>query len=71
MIVRKATKHVGDRWRGHCYYDRQKSRSTGERTRQYHVFGLARVINGQGESFWRFLIGPWAICWGYENRRDM
>lgn len=68
MIVKKA-KH-GKGWRNLCFYDRKVSPTDGARSRQYHAFGLARVVNGQGESFWRFVIGPWAFAWGYENRRE-
>jgi len=64
MIIEKA-KHGP----GKCWYDRKVSQSTGEKSRQYHAFGLSRVVFGSGESFWRLIIGPWVFVFGYEDRR--
>jgi hypothetical protein len=65
VIVKKARGHGGRP----VWYDRKKSK-TGHRTRQYHAFGLALVVSGTGESFWRMIVGRWAIAWGYKDRRS-
>lgn len=56
MIVRKARRHGGQA----CYYSRvQKSK-----TRMYHAFGLCRVVAKDG-SYWRLIVGRWAIAFGF------
>ena len=54
MIVKTARGHGAAR----SGIDRKKSK-TGHRTRQYHAFGLALVVSGTGESFWRLIVGTW------------
>jgi hypothetical protein len=64
MIIRKAHGHGGAR----RWYDRKVSPKDGACSRQYHAFGLARVVNGQGESFWRLIVGKWCFAFGYSKR---
>lgn len=61
MITARAKGHGGAR----VFYDRQRKHGT----RTYHAFGLSRVVSHTGESYWRLIVGQWAICWGYEDRR--
>lgn len=63
MILVRAKGHGGAK----RFYDRQRKHGT----RQYHVFGLARIVNGQGESFWRLIVFKWAWAFGYERRRSV
>lgn len=60
MIIVRANGHGGKR----VFYDRQRK----HHTRAYHVFGLARIVSAQGESFWRLTLGQWCVCFGYEDR---
>jgi len=64
MIVKKASGHGGKK----VWYDRSRSKSTGERWRHYHVFGLARVVCKDG-SLYRFIIGPWVIAFRFRGTK--
>jgi hypothetical protein len=63
MITVRAKGHGGAR----VFYDRQQKHGT----RTYHVFSLTRVVNGEGESYWRLIVFQWAFAWGYDNRRPL
>lgn len=65
MIVKTARGHGGRK----VFYDRKVSPTDGARTRQYHAFGLALVVSGTGESFWRLIVGRWCFAFGYQDRR--
>jgi hypothetical protein len=57
-------------WRATGLHDRLRHDGFGA-TRQYHAFGLVRVVCGTGESFWRLVIGKWALAFGYEKRKQV
>ena len=64
MIVRKANGHGAQK----IWYDRTRSKSTGQRWRHYHIFGLAKVVCSEG-SLWRLVVGPWTIAFGFRGAK--
>jgi hypothetical protein len=62
VIVKKANGHGGKK----VWYDRTRSKSSGQRWRHYHAFGLAKVVCSEG-SMWRLVIGQWVIAFGFRG----
>lgn len=62
--INKARGHGG----ASVFYDRLRNKDGKQKERMYHVFGLCRVVFPTGESFWRLIIGPWAIAFGYKGK---
>lgn len=60
MIIKRA--RCKGSFREQCWYDR------GKRFRHYQLFSLVRTVSSVDGSFWRMVVGPWVICWGYKER---
>lgn len=64
IVFRKADGHGGKK----VWYDRCRSKSTGQRWRHYHVIELSRIVCSDG-SLWRLIIGPWAIAFRFRGTK--
>jgi hypothetical protein len=51
------------------YYDRLRDREGKQKERMYHAFSLSLVVFPTGESFWRLIVGPWAIAFGHKFKK--
>ena len=51
------------------FYDRHRNKDGKQTERMYHAFGLCRVVFPSGESFWRLIIGPYAVAFGFKGKR--
>jgi hypothetical protein len=64
IVFKKAQGHGGKK----VWYDRSRSRSTGQRWRKYHVLALSLVVCSEG-SLWRLVVGPWIIAFRFRGTK--
>ena len=66
MTARKGPKLMG----GRVWYSRRISKSSGIKTREYHVLAIHRVVSARRGSYWKFVLFRWCLCFGYRPSRQ-